>query len=64
MDWDRKWLVDFHVGKTQFVSIGCSSSCGAIDVKMDWCVRAVFGSGLSLHGSGLSLLFCLPNVFI
>ena len=35
MDWDRKWLVDFNVGKTQLVSFDLSKNTGAIDVKMD-----------------------------
>ena len=35
MDWDRKWLVDFNVGKTQLVLCGRSNNTGAIDVKMD-----------------------------
>ena len=48
MDWDRKWLVDFHPGKTQFVSIDCSNSDDAIDLKMDWCVLAIFEYGLRI----------------
>ena len=35
MDWDRKWLVDFNVGKTQLVLCDWSNNAGAIDVKMD-----------------------------
>ena len=35
MDWGRKWLVDFSVGKTQLVSFDRSSNTGAVDVKMD-----------------------------
>ena len=35
MDWSRKWLVDFNVGKTQLVSFDWSNNTGAIDVKMD-----------------------------
>ena len=35
VDWGRKWLVDFNVGKTQLVSFDRSKNTGAIDVKMD-----------------------------
>ena len=35
LDWGRKWLVDFKVGKTQLVSFDWSNNTGAIDVKMD-----------------------------
>ena len=35
VDWGRKWLVDFNVGKTQLVSFDRSKCTGAIDVKMD-----------------------------
>ena len=35
MDWGRKWLVDFNVGKTQLVLFDRSSNTGAVDVKMD-----------------------------
>ena len=35
MDWGRKWLVDFNVGKTQRVSFDWSNKTGTIDVKMD-----------------------------
>ena len=35
MDWRKKWLVDFNVGKTQLVSFDQSNNTGAIDVKMD-----------------------------
>ena len=35
MDWGRKWLVDFNVGKTQRVSFDRSNKTGTIDVKMD-----------------------------
>ena len=35
MDWGRKWLVNFNVGKTQLVSFGRSNNSGATDVKMD-----------------------------
>ena len=35
VDWGRKWLVDFNVGKTQLGSFDQSNKTGAIDVKMD-----------------------------
>ena len=35
MDWGRKWLVDFNVGKTQLVSFDRSNNTGATDVQMD-----------------------------
>ena len=35
MDWGKKWLVDFSVGKTQLVLFGWSNNNGSIDVKMD-----------------------------
>ena len=35
MDWGRKWLVYFNVGKAQLVSFDRSNNTGAIDVKMD-----------------------------
>ena len=35
VDWGKKWLVDFNVGKTQLVSFDRSNNNGAIDVKMD-----------------------------
>ena len=35
VDWGRKWLADFNVGKTQRVSFDWSKNTGAIDVKMD-----------------------------
>ena len=35
MDWGRKWLVDFSVGKTQLISFNRSINTGAINVKMD-----------------------------
>ena len=31
----KKWLADFHAGKTQLVSFDRSSNTGTIDVKMD-----------------------------
>ena len=38
VDWDRKWLVDFNVEKTQLVSFYGSNNTAVIDVKMDECV--------------------------
>ena len=35
VDWAKKWLVDFNVGKTQLVSFDQSNNNGSIDVKMD-----------------------------
>ena len=35
MDWDKKWLIDSNVGKTQLVSFDRSKNTGGIDVKMD-----------------------------
>ena len=35
VDWGKKWLVDFNVGKTQLVSFDPSNNTGSIDVKMD-----------------------------
>ena len=35
VDWARKWLVDFNVGKTQLVSFDQSKNTGAINMKMD-----------------------------
>ena len=35
VDWGRKWLVDFHAGKTQLVLFDQSDNTGDIDVKMD-----------------------------
>ena len=34
VDWGKKWLVDFNVGKTQLVSFDQSSNNGSIYVKM------------------------------
>ena len=35
VEWDKKWLVDFNVGKTQLVLFDWFKNTGAIDVKMD-----------------------------
>ena len=37
MDWGRKWLVDFNIGKTQLVLFDRSNNTSAIDVKMAGC---------------------------
>ena len=34
VDWGKKWLFDFNVGKTQLVSFDQSNNNGSIDVKM------------------------------
>ena len=34
VDWGKKWLVDFNVGKTQLVSFDRFNNTGSIDVKM------------------------------
>ena len=39
VDWGKKWLVDFIVGKTQLVSFDQSNNNGSIDVKMDGSVE-------------------------
>ena len=35
LDWGKKWLVDFKVGKTQLVLLDRFNKNGSIDVKMD-----------------------------
>ena len=35
MDWDKKWLLDFNVEKTQLVLFNQSNKTRSIDVKMD-----------------------------
>ena len=35
MDWDKKWLVDFNVRKTQLLLFDRSNNAGSIDVKVD-----------------------------
>ena len=35
MDWGKKWLVDFNVGKTELVLFDWCNNIGAFDVKMD-----------------------------
>ena len=34
VDWGKKWLVDFNVGKTQLISFDRFTNTGSIDVKM------------------------------
>ena len=43
VDWGRKWLFDFNVGKTQLVLFDRSSNTGAIRVSQKWG-----------HGGGIS----------
>ena len=38
MDWGKKWLVDFNVGKTQLVLFDQFNNNGSIDVKMGWSI--------------------------
>ena len=35
VDGDKKWLVDYNVGKTQLISFDRSNNNGSIDVEMD-----------------------------
>ena len=35
LDWGKKWLIDFNVGKTQLFLFDWSNENGSIDVKMD-----------------------------
>ena len=35
VDWGKKWLFNFNVGKTQLASFDQSDSNGSIDVKID-----------------------------
>ena len=35
VDWSKKWLVDFNVGKTQLILFDWSNNTGAMDVKMN-----------------------------
>ena len=48
LDWGKKWLVDFYVGKTQLFLFDWSNKNGSIDVKMD-------GSGLKEKSSSKML---------
>ena len=38
VDWGKKWLVDFIVGKTQLVLFDQFNNNGSIDVKMGWSI--------------------------
>ena len=35
MEWGKKWLVHFKIGKTPLVLFDWSNNNGSIDVKMD-----------------------------
>ena len=35
MNWGKKWLADFNVGKTQLFLFDRSNNNGSIDVKME-----------------------------
>ena len=35
MDWGKRWLVDFNVGKTELVLFDWSNNSDSIDMKMD-----------------------------
>ena len=35
LDWGKKWLVDFIVGKTQLVLFDRSNNNGSVNVKMN-----------------------------
>ena len=35
VDWGKKWLVDFNIGKTHLISCDRSNNNGSIDAKMD-----------------------------
>ena len=61
VDWGRKWLVDFNVGKTQLVSLDWSKNIGAIDVKMD---GSVLEEKSSFKMLGLTFFCKLDGVFI
>ena len=51
VDWHRKWLVDFNVGKTQLVKSDQSNNTGVIDLKMN---GSVFEEISSFKMLGLS----------
>ena len=52
VDWGKKWVLDFNVGKTQLVSFDWSNNTGAIDVKMR---GSVLEEKSSLKVMGLAL---------
>ena len=54
VNWGRKWLVDFNVGKTQIVSFHQSNNTGAIDVKMD---GSVLEEKSSFKNAGVDFFF-------
>ena len=63
MDWGKKWLVDFDVGKTQLVLFDRSNNNGSIDVKIDGSVLEKKSSFKMLNWIWvltLSLLLKLP----
>ena len=35
MDWGKKWIFNFNIGKSQLVSFDRSNNTDPIDVKMD-----------------------------
>ena len=39
VDWGKKWLADFHAGKTQLVLFDQSNNSGSVDLKMDGSVH-------------------------
>ena len=51
VDWGKKWLVHFNVGKTQLVSFDQSNNNGSIDVKMG---GSVLEEKLSFNMLGLT----------
>ena len=51
VDWGKKWLVDFNVGKTQLVLFDRSNNNGSIDVKMGRSILFIF------EDAGVDLLF-------
>ena len=63
VDWDRKWLVYFNVGKAQLVSYGLCNNSVAIDGKMGGSVLEGKSSQSSKFdcGSSLSLFVKLPS---
>ena len=68
VDWGKKWLVDFHAGKTQLISFDLSNTTGSFDVKMDGSVleeklsfkMLVLNFSSEFDWGTLSLLLKLP----
>ena len=58
VDWGKKWLVDFNVGKTQLVLFDQSNNTGSIDVKMDGSVLEEKPSWVGLFLRKNHLLRC------